>query len=150
MCSRIMQLKTFGCRFCVQTTHFLLLMYLSLSFKSLCLNSFFPVYPCTSKNTSLPDLFAPPILWNTWVFFLVVITIVIMIIFNPGGSMILRRSVFLLCWWSGGWSTSPVKTSWGSWAYSAWGREGCGVTSLQPFSTWREPINRKRVNSWKG
>ena len=25
----------------------------------------------------------------------------------------------------------------------------CGMTSLQPFSTWREPINRKGVNSLK-
>jgi len=52
--------------------------------------------------------------------------------------------------WSGGWSTSPTKTGWGRWAYSAWRREGCGATSLQPFSTWREPINKKGVNSLKG
>ena len=26
-----------------------------------------------------------------------------------------------------------------SWACSAWRKEGCGVTSLQPFSTRREP-----------
>jgi len=26
------------------------------------------------------------------------------------------------------WSTSPMKTGWGSWAFSAWRKEGCGVT----------------------
>ena len=34
--------------------------------------------------------------------------------------------------WSEGRSTSPLKTSWGSWACSSWRREGWGVTSLQP------------------
>ena len=37
--------------------------------------------------------------------------------------------------WSEGWSTSPMRTGWESWACSAWRREGCGETWLQPFST---------------
>ena len=37
--------------------------------------------------------------------------------------------------WSEGWSTSPTRTGWESWACSAWRREGCGETWLQPFST---------------
>ena len=35
-----------------------------------------------------------------------------------------------------GWSTSPAKTGWGSWAWSAWKREG--ETSLHPSSIWGE------------
>jgi len=37
--------------------------------------------------------------------------------------------------YSEGWSTSPMKKGWRSWAGSAWGREGSGETSLQPSST---------------
>ena len=37
--------------------------------------------------------------------------------------------------WSEGWSTSPMRTGWANWACSAWRREGCGETWLQPFST---------------
>ena len=37
--------------------------------------------------------------------------------------------------WSEGWSSSPMRTGWESWACSAWRREGCGETWLQPFST---------------
>jgi len=37
--------------------------------------------------------------------------------------------------WSEGWSTSPVKKGWGSWACSAWEREGQGKTSLKPSRT---------------
>ena len=35
---------------------------------------------------------------------------------------------------SEGWNISPMKTSWRSWACSAWSREGCGETSLWPSS----------------
>ena len=45
-----------------------------------------------------------------------------------------------MCWsgtrggprrWSEGWSTSPMRTGWGSWGCSAWRREGCDVTLEQ-------------------
>ena len=53
--------------------------------------------------------------------------------------------------------SSPLKTDWGSWAYSAWRKEGSGETSLWPSSTWtelRKPFtwvdsDRTRRNSYK-
>jgi len=40
-----------------------------------------------------------------------------------------------------------MKKSWGGWACSAWRKEGSGETSLQPFSTWGELINRRESES---
>jgi len=33
--------------------------------------------------------------------------------------------------WSEGWSTTAIRTGWGSWGCSAWRREGCGVSLEQ-------------------
>ena len=38
----------------------------------------------------------------------------------------------------------------GVWTSSAWRREGCGVTSVQPSRTYREPTNRRGGNSLRG
>ena len=64
-----------------------------------------------------------------------------------------KKDVGLLEWvkrrpqmWSEGWSTSPVKISWGSWAYSAWRRESSSETSLQPSNTW----SRRETNFLRG
>ena len=52
--------------------------------------------------------------------------------------------------WAEGWSTSPTKAGRGSWACTAWRREGCGVTSLQPSRTEGEPTSRRGGNSFRG
>ena len=46
---------------------------------------------------------------------------------------------------SEGWSTSHMKTGWGSWACLAWRREDSGETSLQTSSAWEELINRRET-----
>lgn len=36
--------------------------------------------------------------------------------------------------WSKGWSSSAMNPDWGNWGCSVWNREGCGETSLWPYS----------------
>ena len=48
--------------------------------------------------------------------------------------------------WSEGWSISPMKKGWGSWACLAWRRKSSRETSLQPSSTWSEHINRRQMD----
>ena len=51
--------------------------------------------------------------------------------------------------WKGPTRSSSLSTGWGIWACSAWRIEGGRVTSFQPSSTKREPINKRGVNSLK-
>jgi len=44
------------------------------------------------------------------------------------------------------WSASPTKKGRGSWACSAWRREGSGETPLQPSSTCGELIIRRETD----
>jgi len=44
------------------------------------------------------------------------------------------------------WTTSPMKKGWGSLACSAWRREGCGESSLQPSNPRNELISRRGTN----
>jgi len=52
--------------------------------------------------------------------------------------------------WSEGWDTSPLMKGWRIWACLAWRREVSGETSLWPFSTWREHINRRGTSCLRG
>jgi len=52
--------------------------------------------------------------------------------------------------WSEGWSTSPARTGWESWACSAWRRASCRETWLWPSSTWRRLFSRARCNRARG
>jgi len=48
--------------------------------------------------------------------------------------------------WSEGWSASPMRTGRGSWACSAWRREGFKETSLQSSSIYTGIIKRRQIN----
>jgi len=51
---------------------------------------------------------------------------------------------------SEGWSISPLKRGWESWACSVWRREGPMETPLWPPSTWRGPAGELERDSIRG
>jgi len=54
--------------------------------------------------------------------------------------------VYIIWGWSESWSTSPMKKGWGSWAWSAWRREGSGEASKQTSISWRVLI--RQMGDW--
>ena len=59
-----------------------------------------------------------------------------------------RKRLGLLGWW-GDWSISPMRKGWGSWACSAWRREGWGGTLEMPLNICRVGVRRMEPDSFQ-
>ena len=51
--------------------------------------------------------------------------------------------------WGGDWSICPVRKAWGSWACSAWRREGCEGTFEMPLNICRVGVRRTGPDSFQ-